>query len=79
MLDLAHLINHHRSDTAAKAELIKREIAEIAPAIVIETPVISYDRHEMFWRPIDPQVEKAMEHARQRIAFYTKELRRKKR
>jgi hypothetical protein len=75
MLDLAQLINHHRSDTTAKAELIKRELIESASAVVVDKPPIRYDRNEMLWRPIDPQVVKAMVYIRRRM----KELARRKR
>jgi hypothetical protein len=78
MVDLTHLIRHHRADTAHKAELIKREIAEITP-IASDEPPIRFDRNDMVRPPVDPAVAKAMAHARDRMKFYERELRRKRR
>jgi hypothetical protein len=33
----------------------------------------------MLWQRVDPQVAKALAHARKRMKFYAKELRRKRR
>jgi hypothetical protein len=79
MVDLTALIRQHRADAQTKQELIVRELVESTPVSIKEPPVIEYDRNEMLWQRVDPQVAKAMAHARERIKFYERELRRKKR
>jgi hypothetical protein len=79
MVDLTQLIRQHRADAQTKQELIVRELVESTPASIKEPPVIEYDRNEMLWQRVDPQVAKALAHARKRMKFYGKELRRKRR
>jgi hypothetical protein len=79
MVDLTQLIRQHRADAQTKQELIRREMIEDSPASIKEPPGIEYDRNEMLWQRVDPQVAKAMAYARDRMKFYERELRRKKR
>jgi hypothetical protein len=61
------------------SELIVRCLAEDKPAVVEDGPIICSDRDEALWQPIDPQVQKALAHVRERMKFYGRELRRKRR
>jgi hypothetical protein len=73
LMDWAAKVAQLKADTQVKREQIMMLLAEEKPTIT-EEPPIRYDRDDPLWRPVDPQVAKAMVYIRKRM----KELARKR-